>query len=76
MRWQAIVTLATVVVMTTFTASAQVHRGGHGFGHGFSGRGAQFTGSHRHGDDAYVNAVSEENDKLLATKLKSICRGC
>ena len=29
-----------------------------------------------HANDAYLKAVSEENDRLLNTKLKSICRGC
>ena len=30
----------------------------------------------RQGDDASLKAASEEEDKLLAKKLKSICRGC
>ena len=55
-------------------------RGGHGFGRGFGGHGvhggAQFAGNRRHGNDAYVDAASGETDKLLNSKLKSICRGC
>jgi hypothetical protein len=59
-------------------------RGGHGFGRGVGGqgfgghgmRGAQFAGDRRHGNDAYTQAVSDERDKLLNSKLKSICRGC
>jgi hypothetical protein len=39
--------------------------------------GASFAGDRRHGGgDAYVKAASDENDKLLNSKLKSICRGC
>jgi hypothetical protein len=39
--------------------------------------GAQFASDdRRHGNDAYVNAASGETDKLLNSKLKSICRGC
>jgi hypothetical protein len=54
--------------------------GMHGFGsHGFAGRsesGGQFAGDRRHANDAYANAASQEVDKLLDQKLKSICRGC
>jgi hypothetical protein len=56
-------------------------RGGHGLGrHGFLGghgmHGAQLAGARGHGNDAYTQAVSDERDKLLDSKLKSICRGC
>lgn len=47
-------------------------RGGHGFG----GRGAEFAGGHHHGNDSHIKAASDEREKLLDTKLKSICRGC
>jgi hypothetical protein len=53
--------------------------GVHGFGHGFGGHGthgAEFAGGRRHGDDAYARAASEERDRLLDTRIKSICRGC
>jgi hypothetical protein len=63
-------------------ASAEAH-GGHGFHHGSGGHemhGAEgtgtFSGGRRHGNDAYVRAAAEEEDKLLNTKIKSICRGC
>jgi hypothetical protein len=56
-------------------------RGGHGFGghHGLGGHGMhgpQLAGGRGHGSDAYTQAVSNERDKLLDSKLKSICRGC
>jgi len=43
--------------------------------HGADG-GGSFAGDRRHGNDAYVKAAAEEEDKLLNTKIKSICRGC
>lgn len=49
-------------------------RGIHGAGRGM--RGAEFAGGHRHGNDAYIKAASEDRDRLLNTRLKSICRGC
>jgi hypothetical protein len=54
-------------------------RGGHGIGRGSGGhatRGAEFTGGRRHGNDIYIKNASDEPDKLLNAKLKSICRGC
>ena len=36
--------------------------------------GAHFAGGRR--NDAYAKAASNELDKLLNTKIKSICRGC
>ena len=38
--------------------------------------GPQFAGDRHHRNDAYTKAVSDERDKLLNSKLKSICRGC
>jgi hypothetical protein len=47
---------------------------------GHTMRGANGTDSlatdRRHGNDADTKAASEEEDRLLKTKLKSICRGC
>jgi hypothetical protein len=66
----------------TMAAPAKA-RGGHGIHHGFGGHempgadsGGSFAGNRRRGNDAYVKAASEEVDKLLNTKIKSICRGC
>jgi hypothetical protein len=39
------------------------------------GHGVEFAGGHRRGNDSYVKAASDEREKLLETKLKSICRG-
>jgi hypothetical protein len=72
-----------VAFLTGLTASADA-RGVHGFGgelgrHSLYGRGmhgAQFAGDRRHGNDTYTKAASDEEDKLLNTKIKSICRGC
>ena len=44
--------------------------------HSLSGHGAEFAGGHRRGNGSYVKAASDEREKLLDTKLKSICRGC
>ncbi|MCC8982472.1 hypothetical protein H8A92_27290, partial [Bradyrhizobium sp. 10BB] len=55
---------------------------GHGGGHshsmhaGGATRGGGFAGDARHGNDVYTNAASDEEDRLLNSKLKSICRGC
>ncbi|WP_143271519.1 hypothetical protein [Bradyrhizobium mercantei] len=59
-------------------------RGGHGHGgghsHGMHAGGAMHGGGladdKRHGDDPYAKAASDEEDRLLNSKLKSICRGC
>jgi hypothetical protein len=59
------------------------HHGGfgghHGMGGGSSGgsRGSgAFAGDQRHANDDYVKAAADEEDKLLDSKIKSICRGC
>jgi hypothetical protein len=75
-----------ILSMTTVApAEARGGRGfgGHGFHHGLGGHemhggdgGGSFAGDRRRGNDAYMNAASEEEDKLLNTKIKSICRGC
>ena len=71
-----------LILSMLMTASAEA-RGGHDFHHGLGGHemhgndgGGSFAGNRRHGNDAYVRAASEEEDKLLNTKIKSICRGC
>jgi hypothetical protein len=75
--------IMVLAFLATLTPPADAR--GHGFGRGFGGgpglgghgmQGAPFAGDRRRGDDAYVKAASDENDKLLNSKLKSICRGC
>jgi hypothetical protein len=70
-----------VAVLGLSLLPAEARRGGHGFGghHGLGGHGMhgpQLAGGRGHGNDAYTQAVSDERDKLLDSKLKSICRGC
>jgi len=57
------------------------HHGGSGGHHsmaddsGEASRG-DFAGDQRHSNDDYVKAAAEQEDKLLDSKIKSICRGC
>jgi hypothetical protein len=47
--------------------------------HGMNGathEGSTFASSEHHGNDDYVKDAAREEDKLLDTKVKSICRGC
>lgn len=60
------------VVLTALSAEA---RGGHGFGER-GAHGSEFADGRRRGNDNYVKAASQEREKLLNTKLKSVCRGC
>jgi hypothetical protein len=76
MRSQTIAALTIFAVLAAGMASAEARGGGHGFGRGVFGHAAHFEGGRRHGNDAYIKAASDERDKLLTTKLKSICRGC
>jgi hypothetical protein len=64
-----------IALLTALTLPADA-RGGHDMGQGFAGHGPQGAGGRRHGNDNYIKAASEDRDKLLTTKLKSICRGC
>ncbi len=53
--------------------------GHHGLGGGIneaSRNGGAFASDQRHANDDYVNAAAQEEDKLLDSKIKSICRGC
>ena len=76
-----VTTVVGLVFVAALTHTAEA-RGGHGFGRGFGGHGMHgmhgtaSAGDRRHGNDAYTKAASDEEDKLLAGKLKSICRGC
>jgi hypothetical protein len=66
--------LAALIASCAHSAQA---RGGHGFGRGGHGmHRAQFAGDRRHGNDAYAKAASDERDRLLTNRIKSICRGC
>lgn len=63
------------VLLTAFTHPVKARGGGHGSGgHGLHG--LHFAGGHRHGNDPYIKAASDERDKLLTAKLKDICRDC
>ena len=53
--------------------------GHHGMGGGMGGlaRGdGRLASDQQHANDEYVKAAAEEEDKLLDSKIKSICRGC
>jgi hypothetical protein len=39
-------------------------------------RGGAFASDQRHANDGYVKAASDEENRLLNTKIKKICRGC
>ena len=79
-------TFTTAGLLLTLVAAAMPPadaRGGHGHGGGLHGmhaggasRGGGFAADKRHADDPYTKAASEEEDRLLNNKLKSICRGC
>ena len=85
---RVIVAAGSVLILSIAMAAPAAARGGHGFGgHGFhrgfsthemhgGDGGGSLAGDRRHDSDAYVKAASEEEDKLLNTKIKSICRGC
>ena len=86
----AVLTIVTVLLASLPAANARHDHGG--FGHGGSGHGgfglhgtmgahtsmggADFAGDRQHANDSYVNAASAEGDKLLDTRIKSICTGC
>jgi hypothetical protein len=38
--------------------------------------GGGLAGDQRHANDEYVKAASKEEDKLLDSKIESVCRGC
>ncbi|WP_156928055.1 hypothetical protein [Bradyrhizobium sp. Tv2a-2] len=76
-------TILTLAVLGLAALPPADARGSHhgGFGH----RHTMSSGSHggdnlasdqRHANDDYVKAAAEQEDKLLDTKIKSICHGC
>jgi hypothetical protein len=76
-RAASLVVAATVAVaLVAGSLSAADARGGwHGSAHAGAGE-INAGGGRRHGNDSHMKAASAERDKLLNTKLKSICRGC
>jgi hypothetical protein len=72
MARRAAFAISVVALVASYAHSAEA-RGRHG-GHGLYG--THFTGDRRHGNDAYAKAASGEREKLLDTRIKSICRGC
>jgi len=80
---RVIAAAGSILILSMAMAAPAEARGGHGFHYGLGGPemhgsdgGGSFAGNRRHGNDAYVRAASKEEDKLLNTKIKSICRGC
>jgi hypothetical protein len=79
-------TLALVLGLIAALPTVAAHSGRHGESgghHGMAdgpGSGTRHSGAvasdQRHSNDDYVKAAAQEEDKLLDTKIKSICRGC
>jgi hypothetical protein len=73
----AMLVAAAASAMRVPTAEARGGGHGHDGGIGESGmHGGHFAGGKRRGNDSYIKAASDEKDRLLNTRLKSICRGC
>ncbi|MGN8548526.1 hypothetical protein ACQPTN_29020 [Bradyrhizobium sp. 13971] len=80
MRTITTVGLLLALLAVAMPAADARHGHGHGGGHamhvgGATGAGV-FADDKRHGNDPYTKAASDEEDRLLNSKLKSICRGC
>jgi hypothetical protein len=82
-QWFEMARLTGIAGVMALLLAASAHqadaRGGHAINGDFAGHGAhgaEFAGGRRHGNDNYIKAASDEREKLLTTKLKSICRGC
>ncbi|NEU94918.1 hypothetical protein [Bradyrhizobium uaiense] len=73
-----LLTLVAAAMPPVDARGGRGHGGGHSHGMHAGGaiRGGGFAGDARHGNDVYTNAASDEEDRLLNSKLKSICRGC
>ena len=76
-------TVLTVAIMGFATllphADARGHHGNVAHYRGMSdgpGRAEAPAADQRHASDDYVKQAAEDEDKLLDTKIKSICRGC
>jgi hypothetical protein len=76
MKYASMMALGATILIGLAT-SAEARGGGHAHeASEWSEQGARSGGGRRHGNDSYMKAASQERDKLLNTKLKSICRGC
>ena len=64
-----------MALLMSFICTADA-RGGHTPAGGHGVHRGQFASDRRGGNDAYGKAASDEADKLLNSRLKSICRGC
>ncbi|PDT74886.1 hypothetical protein [Bradyrhizobium sp. C9] len=72
-----LLTLLAVAMPQADARGGRGHSGGsHGMHNGGASRGGGFAADKRHADDPYTKAASDEEDRLLNSKLKSICRGC
>jgi hypothetical protein len=79
-------TIALVLGLIAALPTVAAHSGRHGGSGGHHGmadgpgsatrQSGAFAGDQRHANDDYVKAAAQEEDKLLDTKIKSICRGC
>jgi hypothetical protein len=70
-------TAVATCLMLAISGPALARRHGVHHGHGDHSMHAGASAvDRRHRDDADVKAASEEQDKLLDGKIKSICRGC
>jgi hypothetical protein len=77
MARRAAFAIGLAALIASCAHSAQARGSSHGFGRGGHDlHRAQFAGDRRHGNDAYAKAASDERDRLLTNKIKSICRGC
>lgn len=78
------ITRAGLLLMLAAAAMPAADARGHGHGGGHSqgihagggSRGGGFAADRRYADDPYTKAAADEEDRLLNSKLKSICRGC
>jgi hypothetical protein len=73
---RAVAALLAVALVLGSTSAADARGGWHGGGHAEAGGEGHAGGGRRHGNDSYMKAASAERDKLLNSKLMSICRGC
>ncbi len=75
MRPTSLITLSCCALILIAQAAPVCARGGGGYSRdNVSDR--HFVGGHGHGGGAHIKEAIEVRDKLLNTKLKSICRGC